>query len=205
VIRLSPVALAIERAYGRTVPAATLTIATSAGSPEVSMFSIESREAMRKAQAWLAERPMLADKQLDLGLAYRTSLEALRTGLATENDLHTLAAAVNIGMVLCERGIGEEYLGVCFTAQDALMRAIGRAQATGRHGLDGPAIGELATFCELHDEQLRIATQGEVSAAVEEVVRRVKGGDVLEVRVPGLNRAQEARSEIEAPTPLAAS
>lgn len=142
-------------------------------------------DPMAAARAITAVRPMSNDKQLDLALSYRTAFEALRTGGACENDLHTLAAAVNIGLILCENGVGEDYIDVAKDAQQAMMRVLGRAQATGRFGLDGPAIGELALFCDLHDQQLQIATQGLVSAVVAEVRRRVVAGQTFEVMVPG--------------------
>lgn len=122
----------------------------------------------------------MADDQLrDLGMAVHTSIERLRIGHGIELDWHTLAAAVNVSLVLCERGIGPDYLGDVITAQQALMRIHERQRATGRWAFDGPAYVALARAVELHEAQLQTITRDGARAAMLEVRRRVDRGEVL--------------------------
>lgn len=131
------------------------------------------------AQAIGMTQPMADDQLRDLGMAVHTSIERLRIGKGIEMDFHTLAAAVNVSLVLCERGIGAEYLGDVTTAQDALIRILERQRATGRWAFDGPAYVALARAVELHEAQLETITRDGARAALLEVRRRVDRGQVL--------------------------
>ncbi len=141
----------------------------------------------RDPGAWLQAIGMqqpLTDEQLDdLGLAVHACIERLRTGNGIEMDWHTLAAAVNVSLVLCERGIGPEYLGDVIAAQDALLRILDRQRKTGRWAFDGNAYTTLARAVELHEAQLASITRDGARAAMTEVRRRARRGEVLN-RVP---------------------
>jgi hypothetical protein len=122
----------------------------------------------------------LTDDQLtDLGMSVHTCIERLRTGHGVELDWHTLAAAVNVSLVLCERGVGSEYLVDVTTAQDALIRILERQRTTGQWAFDGPAYVALARAVELHEAQLQTITRDGARAAMMEVRRRVDRGEVL--------------------------
>ena len=82
------------------------------------------RKYQRDPGAWahaIGMQQQLTDDQLiDLGMAVHVCIERLRTGHGIELDWHTLAAAANVSLVLCERGIGGEYLDDIKRAQDSL-------------------------------------------------------------------------------------
>lgn len=124
-------------------------------------------------------QPMTDDQITDLGMAVHTSIERLRIGHGIELDWHTLAAAVNVSLVLCERGIGPDYLDDVIAAQHALMRIHQRQRTTGRWAFDGPAYVALARAIELHEAQLRAVTRDGARAAMIEVRRRVDRGEVF--------------------------
>lgn len=133
--------------------------------------------------AWahaLGMQQQLTDDQLtELGMAVHTCIERMRTGHGIELDWHTLAAAVNVSLVLCERGIGAEYLGDVKNAQDALLNILDRQRRTGRWAFDGSAYVALTRAVELHEAQLAAVTRDGARAAMLEVRRRVDRGEVL--------------------------
>lgn len=137
----------------------------------------------RDPGAWLQaigmQQPLTQDQRDDLGLAVHLSLERVRTGNGAELDFHTLAAAVNVSLVLCERGIGPEYLPDVTAAQDALVRMLERQRKTGRWGFDGQGYTTLARAVELHEAQVGGITRDGARAAMLEVRRRVDRGEVL--------------------------
>jgi len=137
----------------------------------------------RDPGAWahaIGMQQQLTDDQLtDLGMAVHVCIERLRTGLGIELDWHTLAAAVNVSLVLCERGIGAEYLDDIKTAQDALINILDRHLRTGRWAFDGSAYVALVRAVELHEAQLASITRDGARAAMLEVRRRVDRGEVL--------------------------
>lgn len=141
----------------------------------------------RDPGAWLQaigmQQPLTDDQRDVLGLAVHTCIERLRTGNGIEMDWHTLAAAVNVSLVLCERGIGPEYLDEVRAAQDALIRMLERQRKTGRWAFDGNAYTTLARAVDLHEAQLAAITRDGARAAMLEVRRRVDRGEVLN-RVP---------------------
>ena len=141
----------------------------------------------RDPGAWLQaigmQQPLTQEQIDDLGLAVHLAIERLRTGNPIEGDWHTLAAAVNVSMVLCERGVGAEYLPDIIKAQDALLRVWDRFGATGRWGFDGPAYTALTRAVEIHEAHAAAITRDGARAAMLEVRRRAARGDVLN-RVP---------------------
>lgn len=133
--------------------------------------------------AWahaLGMQQQLTDDQLtELGMAVHTCIERMRTGHGIELDWHTLAAAVNVSLVLCERGIGAEYIDDVKNAQDALLNILDRQRRTGRWAFDGSAYVALTRAVELHEAQLAAVTRDGARAAMLEVRRRVDRGEVL--------------------------
>lgn len=133
--------------------------------------------------AWahaIGMQQQLTDDQLtDLGVAVRIGIENMRTGKGIERDWHTLAAAVNVSLVLCERGIGAAYLDDILTAQDALLNILERHRRTGCWAFDGSGYVALARAVEVHEAQLASITRDSARAAMLEVRRRVDRGEVL--------------------------
>lgn len=131
------------------------------------------------AQAIGMQQQLTDDQRTDLGMAVHTCIERMRTGNGIELDWHTLAAAVNVSLVLCERGIGADYLDDIKTAQDALIEILERHRKTGRWAFSGSAYTALARAVEIHEAQLAAITRDSARAAMLEVRRRVDRGEVL--------------------------
>lgn len=125
------------------------------------------------------QQQLTDDQTTDLGMAVHTCIERLRTGHGIELDWHTLAAAVNVSLVLCERGIGPEYLDDIKTAQDALIEILERHRKTGRWGFHGAGYVALTHAVAIHEAQLANITHDSARAALLEVRRRVDRGEVL--------------------------
>lgn len=133
--------------------------------------------------AWahaLGMQQQLTDDQLtDLGMAVHVCIERLRTGHGIELDWHTLAAAVNVSLVLCEKEIGGEHLDAIKTAQDALIEILERQRRTGRWVFSGAGYVAITNAIAIHEVQLANITRDSARAAMLEVRRRVERGEVL--------------------------
>lgn len=119
-------------------------------------------------------------QQADLGVALRVNLEALRTGQADEAAFHTLAAAVNVSLVLCERGVGADHLPAIKRAQEGMLRLWTRAKQTGRWVFDGGGWHDTAHAIDLHEAQLAAVSRKAASEAMREVMRRINSGNIFE-------------------------
>lgn len=131
------------------------------------------------AQAIGMQQQLTDDQRTDLGMAVHQCIERLRTGHGIELDWHTLAAAVNVSLVLCEWHIGEDHLDDIKTAQDALIEILHRHRRTGRWAFHGAGYVALARAVEIHEAQLASITRYTARAAMLEVRRRVDRGEVL--------------------------
>ena len=120
-------------------------------------------------------------QQTDLVLPVRMAAMAMRSGVAVEHHMHTLASCANVCLILAERGAGEEYQSDIIAAQLALMRTIERGKRTGRWGFDGPAIGEVERMLEVWEAQLGAVARDALRQAVREVHSRMDRGLVFEV------------------------
>ncbi|MDT3708138.1 MAG: hypothetical protein ROZ09_15050 [Thiobacillus sp.] len=119
------------------------------------------------------------DQLLDLGLAIHNSIERMRLGMGVELDFHTIAALVNVSLVLCERGVGPEGMGCVQAAQDALVEILERQRRTGKWGFSGPEMQAINDCAHLHEQQIAIVPRRECRDAMLEVRRRVDRGEVL--------------------------
>jgi hypothetical protein len=130
--------------------------------------------------AWINRRTPLADDQTrDLSLAYRISFQAMRTGHGSEQAWSTLACALNVSLLLAERGNLAGNIDCIKAAQEALMSSLERASRLGRWGFNGDEMKTVMRAVAIHDEQIETTTRAEISAALQEVHRRVMAGEVL--------------------------
>jgi len=103
------------------------------------------------------------DQVTDLGVAYWLSFENLRTGDANEEAWSCVACALNVALVLAEKGIGADY-------EQALV--------TGNFRLDGDALRDIETALQIHDQQMAMAKRWEVTAAMNTIYKRLAEGNV---------------------------
>lgn len=123
--------------------------------------------------------PLRDDQQTDIGIAYHASLQALLTGHGTEQTWATLACALNVSLLLAEYGICAPAIQTIQLAQEALLRAKERVGRTGKWALDGDGIRVLQAALNIHDEQISRTTRDKITAALNEVHRRVSIGETL--------------------------
>lgn len=138
---------------------------------------IDPLAAFRSADRQL---PLDSGQKLQLGVVLRTHLEALRTGRADASAFHNLASAVNVSMVLAERGLGDTYSAQIGAAQEAMVRFKINGDR-GRWLLDGPSLAALIEWLGIYDAQLEATSQQEAMNALDEVGKRVRRGLVFEV------------------------
>jgi hypothetical protein len=119
----------------------------------------------------------------DLRIGYHGALAALTSGHANDSEANALALASNVALMLCEYGIGREYLDEVIAAQHAVMSIKLRRDRVGRYGATGPELALLQTLLDLHDAQLDSEDCKEyvLIGALVECKRRAAAGHVLEV------------------------
>lgn len=122
--------------------------------------------------------PLRHDQLSDLGIAYWISLDNLRAGDANEECWSCVTCALNIGMVLSERGIGPEHEQAFVHALDGAFRAKRRSARTGNFRLDGQALTDIEAAFHIHDQQMTLATRAEIGAAMATVRQRIDAGNV---------------------------
>jgi len=138
------------------------------------------RRTVAAQEARIEAAPLTGDQQRDLGLAYWLSFQAMLNA-PCESAWHSLAASLNVAMVLCERGFGAEYIGDIKAAQMSLMRAYKRSNDGKSWELDAEGIAAIRAALTLHDAQVEIAERKEIRLAINEIYERVNNGDVLEM------------------------
>jgi hypothetical protein len=120
------------------------------------------------------------DQTTDLGLAYWLSFDNLRAGDANEECWSCIACALNVSMVLTEKGIGAEYEALIVRALDGTFRAKMRSKRTGNFRLDGEGLRDIEQALQVHDQQMAIAKRWEIAAAMQAVYARMAAGYVYQ-------------------------
>lgn len=119
----------------------------------------------------------LADWQKNrLWDSYHVALERLRLGNADSDDLHGMAGALNIALVLCDMDIGKEHKEKVQAALEELGKCYVRGKEEARWVLQTGAYPLICAGLAVHDAQLEIAQQKELRVAISEVTYRMLSG-----------------------------
>jgi len=109
----------------------------------------------------------------DLMIRNHSSLDAVRRGEATRDDIDVLIAALNMTEALALMRIGEDWKVEIRAAQDALFAVGSRGAETGKFILRGPELKSLNLGMEIHDAQLEVCTVAELERAMDLVHKTI--------------------------------
>jgi hypothetical protein len=144
--------------------------------PISALVAIAEERARYAAMA--DHRPIEDENLTDLGIAYWMAFREMVMGKSSESIWSVVTCSLNIALILCERGIGEEFKPYVIKALDGAFRAKVRADSTKTWRYDGEAISAIRQALEAHDEQIKLATKQQMREALNEVHRRVTAGNV---------------------------
>ncbi len=149
------------------------------------------RTASRAKRRWAADPSTIyrlmgraqgftPEEQAQLNLPTRLAFEHIRVGSGTDEDFHTLAAAVNVAMVCAERidALVEE---ACIQARDALTALHARRARSGRWGFDGPGMQHVLAAIDIYEQLTKLLNAGQLQDAMAECVRRMRTGNYVEL------------------------
>jgi hypothetical protein len=120
-------------------------------------------------------------QKVGIGTAYWSAFASMKSIHADEEHFHTLAASMNIGMVLAENGICGISLDDFIAGQKAMVDVWQRRARTGKLGLNATEMATIKESLLVHDLQMEAATEAHIINAMNEVIRRKDAGDVIEV------------------------
>lgn len=137
-----------------------------------------------RARLMASDAPLNQAQVRDLAIYCHSALEAIRQGTGNDEHLNHLALATNISLVLCEQGLGEDWIDKVREAQDAVVMLKARQGRIGRYVVTGTELQRLQALLELHDAQLESedCTEGMLVRAMGEITRRVAAGAVVGVQ-----------------------
>lgn len=103
------------------------------------------------------------------------ALSEMMQGRGNREQFNLIVGAINIGNVMCEQGIGDEYRQIMLAARDAMLEVGKRAMRNGeRFGFTGAELCAVRDALETHDAQLENVRSIDVDRAAAEVERRVR-------------------------------
>lgn len=129
----------------------------------------------------LGRKPMAATRQTDLALAARIAFESVQRGTANEADRDTLVCLVNVSMVLASKHLSQSDLDAQLAAQDALLRADGRALSGKAWNFDGEGRRAMLVAMDAHEQQIAQLGQAYVTDALLTVREMRAAGQVHQV------------------------
>jgi hypothetical protein len=139
----------------------------------------QTTRTIRDPMAWITKRiPLAQDQQRDLGIAYHASLQAILRGHGNAQAWATLACSLNIALMLCEQGFSAGHIDDIKHAQTAMITCRTRAEIHNKYGFTGDEARLVMAACNIHDEQISMASKGQVSAALCLLHERIEQGEV---------------------------
>jgi hypothetical protein len=104
------------------------------------------------------------------------AMAAIVQGRGTRDDWDLLVGAVNMGNVMCEQGIGDEFRASMIAGRDALCEVGKRAIRTGKFVFTGDELRTMNEAMDCHDAQLENIRAVDIDRASNEVLRRIRHG-----------------------------
>ena len=112
---------------------------------------------------------------LDLKIKNHSSLEALRTGQATRQDMDAIIAALNVCEALCRLGTGHEYIAEVKQGQQSLLELSRRGiDRDDRFVAKAQELTDINYAYEVHDAQLDVCTIAQLEKALDLVEREIR-------------------------------
>jgi hypothetical protein len=140
------------------------------------------RDASPFVRAFASKVALSPARLHTLAIGHHMSLQAVRDGRGTDADMGRLAEALNVAMVLSDRGFGRDELPNIKAAQRELVDAEGPSRKAGRWILSERAYHAVGDALEIHDQQLELATEADVQAAAIAVKSLGTAGEVIRFR-----------------------
>lgn len=128
-----------------------------------------------------------------LNIINHAAMVAMVQGRATRDDWDRLVGVINMGNVMCEQGIGNEFRAAMIAGRDVMCEVGKRAVASGRFLFRGDEMAAMNEALDCHDAQLENVRAIDVERASDEVMRRIHGGiNTTNVRAELAREVQQA-------------
>ena len=124
-------------------------------------------------------KPASQDAQTKLRVGYHLSMAALCKGEGDTHDWQNVSDAMNVAMVLCEMGYGEDYLPDLSTAMQSMLAMRDRYKQGMSLLFRGEEMQAVNLGLDLHDAQVEEVPLAAFERALAEVERRLARGIFL--------------------------
>ena len=124
-------------------------------------------------------KPASQDAQTKLKVGYHLSMAALCKGEGDTHDWQNVSDALNVAMVLCELGYGEDYLSDLSLGMQAMLAMRDRYKQGMSLLFRGEEMQAVNLGLSLHDAQVEEVPLAAFEKALDEVNRRLAKGIFL--------------------------
>lgn len=107
-------------------------------------------------------------------LKNHAAMASMVEGRGDRSCFDLLVGAINMGNVLCEQGIGNEFRPQMLAGRDAMCEMGKRALKTGKFLFTGAELQAMNEALACHDAQLENIRAIDVERASDEVIRRIR-------------------------------
>ncbi len=117
-----------------------------------------------------------AEHLVRLNIRNHSAMAVMTQGAGTREHWDLLVGAINMGNVMCEQGIGNEFREAMLAGRDALEAMGRRAMNTDRFLFKAEELAAMNEALACHDAQLENIRSIDVERASDEVLRRIRHG-----------------------------
>lgn len=146
--------------------------------------ALSRNELLARNPVWRAglKGSLTGTKQTELALRARLAFDSIVSGRVSPGDPDELAVVSNICLLLCEKGIGAEYLERVKQAQEAILSAQRRENDGKAFNFTGPERAAVLDLLDLHEQHLMCASELQFIEALAEVEVRIRSGDYVHLQ-----------------------
>jgi hypothetical protein len=127
--------------------------------------------------ALVGRQTLSEDRARALSIPLYAAMVAMQTS-GTEADYETIAVAMNFAAMLAEMGIGANGMQTFTRALELVYACSVRCEAAGVWCFTAEELDELNAAVELHDLQLTVCSQADLTLAQNRILAHVERGEV---------------------------
>lgn len=120
----------------------------------------------------------MSQERTSIATAWHIALDQIKRGTGQRNEVEMVADALNLALILCERGHFPHLIEIVKEAQEAFVVWLDDGPRRGNWRMSGEPLDASCTAIQVLDAQIATASTEDILASQQEIQRRIMQGEV---------------------------
>ncbi|HDR9756577.1 hypothetical protein KDX16_16650 [Burkholderia vietnamiensis] len=120
----------------------------------------------------------MSQERISIATAWHIALDQIKRGTGRRTEVEMVADALNLALILCERGHFPHLIEIVKEAQEAFVGWLDSGPRRGNWRMSGEPLAASCTAIAVLDAQIATAPTEDILLSQQEIQRRIMQGDV---------------------------